>query len=64
MQKKEGLITMHDLATIQRMNAEAVAAAQGKHADLENMLEEWEYELLAINARDRYSARHWNGFIV
>lgn len=54
---------MHDLRTIQRMNEEAVAAAQGKHADLENMYEDWEHKLIAINASDRYSARYWNGFI-
>lgn len=54
---------MHDLATIQRMNAKAIEEATGKHADPEDTYEEWEHELIAINARDRYSARHWNGFI-
>ena len=54
---------MHDLGTIQRMNAKATEEARGKHANLEDMLEEWEQELIAINAKDKYTARHWNGFI-
>lgn len=52
-----------DLQTLQAVNARATEEAQGKHADPEYMYEDWEHELLATNARNRYSARHWNGFI-
>lgn len=54
---------MHDLATIQRMNAEA-NRPRGKYGDHDNPdpyrgAEEWELEYLV---KDRWDANHWNGF--
>lgn len=56
---------MHDLATIQAMNAAEMRKRRGRYgkhnaADPYEGYEDWELELLG---KLRGDARHWNGFV-